>query len=732
MTNLFICNRNARGLLATILGFALLLSFCGETKNDSDQKPTTIGAEIIWDEWGVPHIYANTTLDADYAFGRAQMTNHTNLLLKLYGKSRGRGAEYWGTEYLYNDKYMHRMGVPERAARLLEAQGPEYAARISAFVQGMNDWATENPDAVNDTNQQVLPIRPTDVLAQIQNSIHTTFLPMNNADLVGRWKRQDKKQKEVPGSNAWAIGPSRSKSGNSMLLMNPHLPWRDLFLFFEAHINVPTNDGGRYNAYGIGLIGMPFMAVVFNENLGWSHTVASSDGADTYELKLVDGGDGGYMMDGEVRAFEERSVILKIRSDDGTMSSETLLVRNSIHGPVVAEQDDKALVWKIAGLTEPKNNRLFEQYWKMGSAANLDEFESALSMQQIPIFNTVYADRHGDIFYAFSVLQPIRSQGDVNFWKGIIDGTRSCLNWSEYRAYKELPKYRNPPSGFIQNANDPPWTSTFPQVLKAADFPPDTAPQSMLFRPQSSASMLLADKTISWDELLEYRKSTRSSLADRILGDLISSARDSGDESAIEGAKVLAAWDRQTLPDSRGAVLFLKWTQEVGLRRVYNNDFFVEKWSPDNPLSTPRGLADPDAAVTALATVTKLLKTTYGAVDVSWGEVVRVRYAGQDHPSSVGAGPLGTFRAGFIRSQDKDGKITVRGGNTFVAAIEFGERVRARGILGPGNATEESTGHFGDQLGLHATAEFRDILYYREDVEAGAVRREVLPVYVVK
>jgi len=702
---------------SALLAASLVVASCSETTDTAPEQAAN-SAEILWDEFGVPHIYAENAAAADYAFGRAQMENHTNLLLELYGTSRGRAAEYWGEDYLASDTMVHRLGLPARADALLEAQGAEYAGRLTAFAQGMNDWAAENPSAVDDDMKAVLPLSAQDVLRQIQYSIHVTFVAGGAQRIAQGWQAQEEKPDEKPGSNAWAIAPSRSASGNAMLLMNPHLSWRDQFLFFEAHISTPD-----YDAYGVSLVGMPFLVIAFNKDMGWTHTVNTFDGADMYELAVVD---GGYLLDDKTMPFEESNTAIKVKASDGTLSERTITIRRSVHGSVISEKDGKALALRVAGLEEPDHNRLFEQYWKLGSASNVDEFEAALAMHQVPMFNAVYADRHGDIFYAFNALQPVRKSGDVAFWAGIIDGTKSDLLWRGYREYDELPRYRNPPSGFVQNANDAPWSSTFPMVLKPDDFPADTAPLFMPFRPQNSASMLVDDTSISWDELMQYRQSTRAVLADRVMDDLEAAVATAGNADAAEAMAVLAAWDRQTLPDSRGAILFLRWLQEVGVGNIYTEAFFTEKWSTDAPLTTPDGIADPAGAVAALATAAAAVKETYGSLDIAWGDVVRTKHAGQDHPASVGPGVMGAFRVAFLGRPNAEGIVPVLGGNSFVAAVEFGDKVRAQGILGPGNSTEPRTSHYGNQLPLHAAGEFRDILFYRADVEAGAKQRETV------
>ena len=681
--------------------FILILVSCGET------QPTQINdihkTSVTWDTWGIPHIKAEGEIAAAYGFGWAQMKSHTNLLAELYGTARGRAAEYWGEDFLESDKFLRTMGLPMRAPDIFKAQSPKYQKVLTAFTDGMNAYAKAHPEELDEDKAQVLPFTPEDVLAHIQNSLHLTFVSRGSQSRAQQWKKAGEK----PGSNAWAISPQKSASGNAMLLANPHLPWDGLFYFYEAHI---TTD--NMNTYGTALIGWPALVIAFNDNLGWTHTVNTYDGEDIYELSLS--GDG-YTFGGDVKEFEKRLETITIKEDDGSFRTESLEILSSIHGPVISKKKGKALAIKVAGLDELNHSSLTEQYWKAGSAKTLDEFESALSGINGPMFNTIYADKAGNIFYEFNALQPIRAKGNVAFWSGIIDGADPELLWRGYRTYEELPKFKNPESGFIQNSNDPPWTSTFPQVLKVEDYPNDFAPEFMHFRAQSGAGMLLGDDSITYDELIDYRGSNRLRLADVVLPSLIEGAKDSDDPLLQEAARVLENWDRNTNADSVGAVLFQAWAMK-NPGAIFTSTLFKEKWDPTRPMDTPVGLKNIPASLEILKTVSNETIENFGQLDVPWGEAVRIKYNGYDLPASTGPGFLGAFRVAFLQPEE-NGRYTVQGGNSYVAAIEFGDRIKANGILAYGNSTQLSSKHFGDQLELFSKGAFRPIWFYPEDIK---------------
>jgi len=334
--------------------------------------------EILWDSWNVPHVYAEDAADLAYAFGWAQAQSHGDLILRLYAQARGEAAAVLGEDMLDSDRRIHTFGIPERAGDWYDAQDDAFRVYLDAFADGLNAYVRAHPDAIADPLEAVLPVTGTDLLAHAQRVMQYTFLMGNQLGLpVDLWRQARREM----GSNAWAVAPGRSASGNAMLLGNPHLPWEDLFTFYEAHLISP-----QYELYGATLVGFPVLLLGFNEHLGWTHTVNPIDGADLYELTLE--GDG-YRFDGEVRPFETEEASIRVLRPDGGFDEETVTVRSSVHGPVVAEEGDGALALRVAGLDQPG---ALEQWWEMGRAEDLDAFRSALERLQVPLLYVVYAD----------------------------------------------------------------------------------------------------------------------------------------------------------------------------------------------------------------------------------------------------------------------------------------------------------------------------------------------------
>jgi acyl-homoserine-lactone acylase len=416
-----------------------------------------------------------------------------------------------------------------------------------------------------------------------------------------------------------------------------------------------------------------------------------------------------------------REDTLRVKADDGTTEIRILTVRSSVHGPVIAEAEGRAFALRVVGLDQPA---MFRQYYEMLSARSLEEFEEAMRPIQIPMFTTMYADRDGHIMHLFNGRVPRRSEGDFGYWMGAVPGNTSATLWSEYHAYEDLPRVVDPASGWLQNANDPPWTTTFPEALDASSFPPYMAPRSMHPRAQRSARMLLEDESVSFEEMVEDKFSTRLELADRLLDDLIPAARELGGDKAKAAADILEAWDRNADVDSRGAVLFLNWAMAL-YGQTRGNPYAVA-WDPGDAVNTPDGLANPREAVQVLEMAADTTVARHGAVDVAFGEVYRVRRDGVDLPGNGMSDPAGVFRAAWYQP-DADGTQSIMGGDTFVMAVEFSDPIRAVAVLGYGNASQPGSPHRTDQLSLFSEKRVRPVLRTRSEIESDLERRTILP-----
>jgi acyl-homoserine-lactone acylase len=687
------------------------------------------GSEILWDSWGVPHIYTEDREAALYAFGWAQMRAHGDAIARFYAAARGQASAHSGEDDYLDDVLVRQLGIPERARAALAQQEPRYRGYLEGFVRGQNDFAASHPDAVLPANRSVLPFTASDVLAHVLRVVLTRFLFVDRGAINDYADAPAAHRAAAPGhglgsepgsngSNGYAIGPSRSASGHAMLVINPHLPWSGELAQFEAQITT-----GEHFIYGSALIGQPYIAMGFSELLGWTHTVNAFDSLDTYELTLRD---EGYVWDGAVRPFEtQEDATIEVRKDAGKRELRKVPRLSSVHGPVVwydaAAGRALAVRFSAGGI-----DQLVRRYWQLADAPDVAAFEAAANRDRLGAFNTLYADRHGDILFRYEGVMPRRNAGDYAAWQGIQPGQSSVNLWRDDYDLSAMPRVHNPASGFIQNANDPPWYASLPPLDTRA-FPPYIEPPLLDYRAQQSLRRVAADPSISFEELVALKQSNRVELADRFLPALLAAAQ--GRPELEAARRTLAAWDHTLAPDARGAVLFLGWAD--AMTALGGADWQAEPWSAREPLDTPRGLRSSELACRALRRASERVRRQYGRLQVSYGSVYRLRVGKRDLPASAGPTDYGVYSAAEFEPAG-DGKLVASSGDSFVAVVEFGEPLRALGLLTYGNASQKGSPFVGDQLELFSRRELRPLWTTRAEVAEHLSAREVLGAPVEK
>jgi len=320
----------------------------------------------------------------------------------------------------------------------------------------------------------------------------------------------------------------------------------------------------------------------------------------------------------------------------------------------------------------------------------------------------------------FDGLVPRRKSGDYPYWSKVVPGDTSATLWTDYLTFDELPKSIDPPSGWHQNTNEPPWTMTFPQLDPAryAAFVAPNGESMPTLRTLRSLHMITEDRRINYEKLLADKFSTRMELADRILPDLLAA----GGEKT-EALRVLEKWDRQTDAESRGGVLFQMFVEGYFRGTAGIPAKMRVKYDRAHPLDTGLGLADPGEALLVLEAAAEECKRRFGSLDVKWGDVFRFASGNADVPGNGGAGTSGVFRTiTFGRRQGN--RYYASHGETFVCAIEFAAPQRAQCSVSYGNASQPGSPHMEDQLPLMTAKKLHPVWRDRKDVEAHLERRE--------
>jgi acyl-homoserine-lactone acylase len=521
------------------------------------------------------------------------------------------------------------------------------------------------------------------------------------------------------GSNTWAFAPSRTRSGRAILLRNPHLQWSAGY--YEAHMTVP----GIVDFYGDFRIGGPFAVIGgFNRDLGWSTTNNSQDLDEIYMLETDAAKPDHYLLDGASHPLKKDVITVEFTGEDGA-SKETREFFSTLHGPVIHRAAGKIYVMKFAGDGELRGG---EQFLRMMRARTLKEWKAAMKMRARPTSNFTYADRAGNIFYIWNASLPLLPHA-VTDDTTAIPVKKTSEMWAKLVPFESLPQILNPPGGYLHNENSSPhYTNVRGPVDTRNKYPNFEAPELSL-RSQLAIRLIGGDEKYTLEDVWRLKHDYRMLTAERVKGDLIAAVKatdPTGDVAA--GIELLERWENDASPDSRGSTLFEEWWATYsGLRRAerqaYPNELrFAKVWSIADPFNTPRGLADLPRAVESFAAAVEEVKRRYGAIDVAWGDVHRVRRGKVDVPVGGCGNDLGCFRiVGYTRADD--GKLVASAGDGWVFAVEFGDVPRAYSVLAYGQSSLAASPYHSDQAEMFARGEMKKVAFTEKDVTEQAVKR---------
>lgn len=697
--------------MGMLIGLVLLLFYAlwpqrpdvGGPAIDPDAHDVT----ILRDTWGVPHVYG--TKDSDTAFGLAYAHAEDDFLTiqQSIVAARGDLAEHYGRQAAPNDYLVSLLRIWDVVGAGYDTLRADTRAVLEAYASGLNFYAQRH---ASESLPGLFPVTGRDIVA---TSVHKSPLFFGlDAALAELYEAESAAEVSAAGlgmkhgSNVLAVAPSRTPDGSTLFASNSHQPWTGPVTWYEAHVH--SEEG--WNMTGALFPGVPVMILGHNEDLAWSFTVNHGDLVDTYVLTINPDDENQYWFDGRWRDFERRDVPITVRllgRLHWTVHEEALW---SELGPVVRRPHGTyAIRYAGSGLVG-----IYEQLFDMNKASTFDEWRAALARQSgLATFNVGYADRAGNIFYAYHGLLPERTEGYD--YSGYLPGDRVETLWDSYLPFDELPQVLNPQSGFLVNANSTPFA-----VTVGSDNPdPNSYAGSFGIerfttnRSQRAIELLSGDPSITFDELrtykMDHRYSGDSDVA-RFRERLLSLAP----PDQADALEVLEVWDLTAGTETRGAALMV-----VTLTYLHESLEFEPSRLTVNEVTDEQLLE-------AFRAAGSWLRKHHGSVDVAWGDILRLRRGDVDAPLAGGPDLL---RAVYPHRNDSDGVLEGVGGDSYVLLVEWRPdgSVYAESIHQFGSATlNDRSPHFDDQAPRFAGERLKEAWFLEEDIRAH-LEREYRP-----
>lgn len=723
----------------------------------SRSDPYTV--QIFRDTYGVPHIFGRTDADAAYGLAYAHSEDDFLTIQQVLLAARGRLATVYGADAAPADYLVQFLRVWDVVEAEYENLSPGTRKLVEAYAEGLNVYAGYHPE---EALPGLFPVTGKDIVAAsveksplffgldatighlfsddpepvptptqvsynwlfgmkaFNNDFAPVVVPAAESGSQGNFNMLDpfsvNSVAKIPqptnnieyNSNTFAIGPSRTSDGQTYLDVNSHQPYEGPVAWYEAHVH---SDEG-WDMVGGTFPASPLIIHGHNRDLGWAFTVNHPDLVDVYRLTINPANPNQYLFDGEWRDLEVRQAELTVKLIGNlkiTVKRETLW---SVYGPAVRSKEHTyALRYGDMGTAG-----IWEQLYRMNKATNFQEWQAAMRLRQLPMFNTVYADKTGTIYYLYNGVIPVRDP--AYDWTGYLPGDTSKTLWTEYIPFDDLPQVLNPPSGFIQNANGSPFRTT----LGAGNPDPGRySPTLGIDTDISNRSLRMlelfgADESITPEEFVQYKfdmNYSKDSIVAKFV-QILSAAQMPTPETA-QAQAVLRNWDLGTDPENPGAALM-----------VYTLNTLSANYPGAIQLSKlGQGNVNEAMLLDAFTKTVTYLNEKFNKLDMPWGDVNRLMRGPVDLP--IGGGP-DILHATYGELQD-DGRLKITDGDSYMLLVIWDKdgNVHSQSVHQFGSATlHPESPHYADQSPLLANRQLKPVWFEEADIHAN-LEREYVP-----
>ncbi len=717
--------------LAILLTLGLITTAQAATPDEARWQQEAKAVTITRDDWGIAHVHGKTDADAVFGMAYAQAEDDFNRVETNYLNSLGWLAQTEGESAIWSDLRQKLFIDPVELKRLY-AKSPEWLqALMNAWADGLNDYLATHP---NVHPRVITHFEPWMALSFSEGSIGGDIERVSLKDLQAFYGQAGEPVAfvdtpsswvEPAGSNGIAIAPKLTADGHALLLINPHTSF-----FFRSELQM-TSDAGL-DAYGAVTWGQFFIYQGFNHHIGWMHTSTTADVVDEF-AETVERKDGGvfYRYGKELRPLTTRQISISYRGQNGAMAQRMFTVYATHHGPVVREKDGK---WITTALMN-KPMEALEQSWLRTKANDFASFMKVAELKANSSNNTIFADDKGEIAYLHPQFIPKR---DNRFdYTKPVDGSDPATDWQGLLPLDAAPHLFNPANGWIMNTNDWPYSAAGPYSPKREDYP--RYMDSVGENPRGiHATMVLSDqKDFTKASLITAAFDSYLPAFARQIPILVSdydalSANDPLKKKLAGQIALLRSWDYRWGIASMPTSLAVFWG-DILWDKVDKSDA-AEGLSVYDIMAQRAGAK---ARLEALVEASDRLEKDFGSWGVPWGEVNRYQRLNgdivqpfDDSKPSIPV-PFTSSRWGSLASFGAHRwpgtkRYYGTGGNSFVAVVEFGDKVSARAITVGGESGHPDSAHFNDEAERYTTGNLRAVYFWPEDLN-GHVERTYHP-----
>ncbi|MEW6371703.1 MAG: penicillin acylase family protein [Pseudomonadota bacterium] len=687
---------------------------------------------IMRDKWGIPHVFGKSDADAVFGMIYAQAEDDFNRVELNYINAMGRLAEVEGEKEIWRDLRM-KLYISPSDMQAKYAASPEWLKQLMvAFADGLNFYLHTHPEV---KPKLITRFEPWMALSFSEGSIGGDIESIDLKELEAFYGKRPRStlagsvadngnalDAEPRGSNGFAIAPKLTKAGYPLLMINPHTSF-----YFRPEIHMVSEEG--LNAYGAVTWGQFFIYQGFNDRAGWMHTSGGGDVIDEYLETVVErGGKFFYKYGKEERALRAVPVTLPYKTASGKLASRTVTAYFSHHGPIVRGENGK---WVAVKMMDEPVKALTQSYTRT-KAKNYNAFYEAMQLRTNSSNNTVYADADGNIAYFHGNFIPKR---DPRFdWTKPVDGSDPATEWQGLHEIKDTITLFNPASGYISNTNNWPFSASGANSPQRKDYPDYMWSLPENARGVHAERVLKGEKDFTIDSLIaasyDSYLTAFEPLVPQLMKDYDALGANDPRKAALAGqAAALRGWDLRFGADSVPTSLAVYWGQEMVAHAAPKAR---AAGLPSVDYITTR--LDGDERLAALQRASDKLTRDFGAWQTPWGEINRFQRISGDidqqyddskpsYPVAFTSAHWGSLASFGMVAKQKTRRIYGDRGNSFVAAVEFGPKVRAKSILAGGQSGNPASKHFADQAEMYSRGEFKDVLFYKEDIEKALERK---------